>query len=169
MPACPSRSSAPPWRGRWPCSPPDPELGALLQALAPDMPAVVSVVGAGGKTTLVYRLAHEGHAEGRRVLVTTTTHMGLLSEDVTGPVFVQAEGHVDDELRQVLQSRRLATLLGRRVRPGKIAGVTGGEGAALRDSGDLVLVEADGARSRSLKTPADHEPVLPASTTAVVV
>jgi probable selenium-dependent hydroxylase accessory protein YqeC len=32
-----------------------------------------------------------------------------------------------------------------------------------------VLVEADGARGRSLKLPAAHEPVIPASTTLVVV
>src|SRR5205085_539540 len=84
----------------------------------------------------------------RRVLVTTTTHMGLLPEDVTGPVFVQAEGTTDEELRGALQSRRLATLLGRRVRPDKIAGVSGAEVDALRDAADLVLVEADGARGR---------------------
>jgi probable selenium-dependent hydroxylase accessory protein YqeC len=34
------------------------------------------VVGAGGKTTLVYRMATEARARGLSVLVTTTTHMG---------------------------------------------------------------------------------------------
>ena len=47
---------------------------------------VVAVVGAGGKTTLVYALAAEARAAGLRVLVTTTTHMGTLPEATTGPV-----------------------------------------------------------------------------------
>ena len=33
---------------------------------------------------------------------------------------------------------------------------------------DVILVEADGARGRSLKAPADHEPVIPESTGLVV-
>ena len=33
----------------------------------------------------------------------------------------------------------------------------------------VVLVEADAPRGRSLKVPAPHEPVIPASTTLVVV
>jgi probable selenium-dependent hydroxylase accessory protein YqeC len=40
---------------------------------------------------------------------------------------------------------------------------------SLRALADLVLVEADGARGRSLKLPASHEPVIPSSTTLVLV
>ena len=35
----------------------------------------ISVVGAGGKTTLIYRLAEELKEKGLRVLITTTTKM----------------------------------------------------------------------------------------------
>ncbi len=35
----------------------------------------ISVVGAGGKTTLIYRLAEELKEKGFRVLITTTTKM----------------------------------------------------------------------------------------------
>jgi molybdenum cofactor cytidylyltransferase len=38
---------------------------------------------------------------------------------------------------------------------------------ALAGAADLVLVEADGARRRSLKAPADHEPVVPRSASLV--
>ena len=38
-------------------------------------PAVISVVGAGGKTSLLFWLAEVLRASGRRVLITTTTHM----------------------------------------------------------------------------------------------
>ena len=38
-------------------------------------PTVISVVGAGGKTSLLFWLAELLQASGRRVLITTTTHM----------------------------------------------------------------------------------------------
>ena len=61
------------------------------------------------------------------------------------------------------------TLLGRRVRDEKFQGLSPERVDDLRGEADLVLVEADGARGRSLKVPADHEPVLPASTTLLLV
>jgi probable selenium-dependent hydroxylase accessory protein YqeC len=130
---------------------------------------VVAVAGAGGKTTLVYRLAAEARARGMRVLVTTTTHMGILPEVTTGPVFVEADGDPQPALHQALAGGGLATLLGRRVRPDKLEGVAPQRVDELARVADLVLVEADGARGRSLKTPAEHEPVVPGSTTLLLV
>jgi len=131
---------------------------------------VVSAVGAGGKTTLVYRMASEARASGLTVLVTTTTHMGTLAEEVTGPVLI------DDgspaaliALGEALAEAGRATLLGRRVRPDKLEGIAPARVDVLAALADLVLVEADGARGRSLKVPAPHEPVIPGSTTLVVV
>jgi probable selenium-dependent hydroxylase accessory protein YqeC len=129
----------------------------------------VSVVGAGGKTTLVYGLAAEAKSAGWRVLVTTTTHMGTLAEAVTGPVLVEAESAIEADLARALATEGRATVLGRRVRPDKIEGLAPERVDALAATADLVLVEADGARGRSLKVPASHEPVIPASTTLVIV
>jgi probable selenium-dependent hydroxylase accessory protein YqeC len=142
---------------------------SLLGPLGLRRPEVVAVVGAGGKTTLVYRLAAEARALGWRVLVTTTTHMGTLPEATTGPVFVEAEGEVDEAMREALARHGIATLLGRRVRPDKLQGIPPERVDALAGLCDLVLVEADGARGRSLKVPADHEPVVPSSTTLLIV
>jgi probable selenium-dependent hydroxylase accessory protein YqeC len=130
---------------------------------------VVAVVGAGGKTSLVYRLAAEAADAGLRVLVTTTTHMGTLPAELTGPVFVEAEGDVEAPLAQALARPGRATLLGRRLRPDKLEGVSPERVDAWARRVDLVLVEADGARQRSLKVPAPHEPVVPRSTTLLLV
>ena len=127
------------------------------------------MVGAGGKTTLVYRLAAEAQAAGLRVLVTTTTHMGTLAEATTGPVLVEAESAIEADLARALATGGRATVLGRRVRPDKLEGLAPERVDALAATADLVLVEADGARGRSLKVPAAHEPVIPASTTVVIV
>jgi probable selenium-dependent hydroxylase accessory protein YqeC len=141
----------------------------ILRALGITRGDVVAVAGAGGKTTLVYRLADEARSCGLTVLVTTTTHMGTLDDSVTGPVLVEADGDPSSALVDALAREGRVTLLGRRVRPDKLEGVTAARVDALAALADLVLVEADGARGRSLKVPAPHEPVIPLSTTVVVV
>jgi probable selenium-dependent hydroxylase accessory protein YqeC len=140
-----------------------------LQCLGIRRGEVVAVAGAGGKTTLVYRLAGEARAAGLRVLVTTTTHMGTLPEAVTGPVLVEEDNGGTAAVREALAAEGRATLLGRRLRPDKLEGVRPERVDELRADADLVLVEADGARGRSLKVPAAHEPVLPRLTSLVVV
>ena len=143
----------------------------LLGPLGVGRGDVVAVVGAGGKTALVYRLAAEAQGAGLRVLVTTTTHMGTLPEATTGRVFVEADGDPATALEDALAHQGLATLLGRRVREDKLEGILPERVDTLaRHAGvDLVLVEADGARQRSLKVPAPHEPVVPQSATLVLV
>ena len=44
--------------------------------LHPSSPDVVSFVGGGGKTTTMFRLAYELAQQGKRVVTTTTTHIG---------------------------------------------------------------------------------------------
>jgi probable selenium-dependent hydroxylase accessory protein YqeC len=144
-------------------------VSGLLAPLAIGRGDVVALVGAGGKTTLLYRLSEDARRAGLRVLATTTTHMGALPEAETGPVFVEADGGPLPGLDAALRERGRATLLGRRVRSDKFRGVAASRVDALAARADLVLVEADGARGRSLKLPASHEPVIPASSTLVLV
>lgn len=44
---------------------------------------IQAVVGSGGKTTLIHRLAEEYRAQGKKVFVTTTTHMRAEPEPTT--------------------------------------------------------------------------------------
>ena len=46
-----------------------------LRAVRENAPYVISFTGAGGKTSLIRRLACEGRERGLKVLVVTTTHM----------------------------------------------------------------------------------------------
>jgi probable selenium-dependent hydroxylase accessory protein YqeC len=142
---------------------------ALVHDLGLGRNDVVAVAGAGGKTTLVYRLAREAGQAGLRVLVTSTTHMGTQPEAVTGPVVFEEDPDPDTRLAAALRDAGRATLLGRRLRPDKLEGVAPERVDALAGRADLILIEADGARGRSLKMPAPHEPVIPRSTTVVVV
>jgi probable selenium-dependent hydroxylase accessory protein YqeC len=128
----------------------------------------VALAGAGGKTTLAYRLAREAREAGLSVIVTTTTHMGTLPGETTGPIFTDAEGQDLEAIARAVRAHGRATVLGRRVRADKLEGLEPHQVDALRALADLVVVEADGARGRSLKAPRSHEPVVPETTTLLV-
>src|SRR5260370_5793452 len=56
----------------------------------PEQP-LISIVGAGGKTTTMYTLAHELAQQGRRVVTTTTTQIFMPTQDETEKLIVEAE------------------------------------------------------------------------------
>lgn len=143
----------------------------LKDALRVQRGDVVAFVGAGGKTSALFRLAHELRAEGWRVLTTTTTRMAR--EEVLGaPLAVRLTRKVTPEMiRQWLSLYGLLFLYGvDQKRKGKIVGLHPDVIPELMDSvnSDAILVEADGARRLPLKVPHDHEPVIPADASLVV-
>jgi molybdenum cofactor cytidylyltransferase len=135
----------------------------LKEALGLDRDKMVSVIGAGGKTTTLYRLARELWERGEKVLLTTTTkifkpasphvHKLYLAHDlealrcqladIEGPMIVAA-GSALDSL-------------------GKLTGLPSVWLDELAEAGevDRILVEADGAASRYFKAPLEYEPVVP--------
>ncbi len=125
---------------------------------------LVAFVGAGGKSTTMFRLGSELAAAGRRVVLTTTTKMG--SDQARRAAAVCRPARVAQALTEVSPVLVVAYDDGR-----KVTGPSPDEvGVLFFESGaDHVLVEADGARGRSFKTPAEHEPVIPAATTLVVI
>ena len=126
---------------------------------------LVSFIGAGGKTTLLLSLGAELAASGSRLVLTTTTKMGA-DQTPTWTTMCDTLG----EVRAALDAEYPAFLIGSRAGD-KLLGVA----PALVDDvftnldPSHVLVEADGARRRSLKAPARHEPVIPTESTTVVV
>lgn len=129
---------------------------------------VVGIVGAGGKTALLLGLALEARAAGLSVLATATTHMGGLPQAALALV-LESDPDSRQRLDQALEKDRLALLLGERLREDKLKGIAPERVDELRGRVDLVVVEADGARRRPLKTPRWDEPVLPSRTSLMVV
>ena len=115
---------------------------------------ITAVVGGGGKTSLIWRLATE-LSEDARVLITTTTH-------IRPPECRVLLAPTREQIREAfIQTRLLA--IGDPTEDGKLAMPS----ALYRDFSslaDYILVEADGSRGLPLKAPADHEPVLPEET-----
>ncbi|MDN5347602.1 MAG: hypothetical protein PWP65_1166 [Clostridia bacterium] len=142
----------------------------LHQALALRPKEVITLVGAGGKTSALTCLARELASAGRRVLVTTSTKM-LYSQ-----VVPLAEPVIESDREKLLAAveRKLAgqeiVTCGAAVLPGgKLLGLAAylvNELAGLEV--DYLLIEGDGAAGGLLKAPAEYEPVIPEATTLVI-
>ena len=114
-------------------------------------PGITAIIGGGGKTTLLYRLARELEGRGS-VIVTTSTHIfkptdlpfALTAGKVSGILCVGMPCE-NGKLSAPQQSFRELTALA-----------------------DYVLVEADGSAGRPLKAHASHEPVIPREANQVI-
>lgn len=112
---------------------------------------ILAVIGAGGKTTYIHELALQYRREGRRVFVTTTTHM-----------FREPDTLVTADPRTLLeQLDKTGYLMAGLPEGEKIRALPRETYEALCAEADVVLVEADGAKHKPVKYPAPHEPVIP--------
>lgn len=134
--------------------------------------SLISLVGAGGKTTTMYTLASELAWEGRRVITTTTTNIYFPGPGETDTLIVSAEASrllkmVSDAWAQ----HRRITVAGKAIGSGKLAGLQPDQPYELLKKGgaDVVIVEADGARHHSIKAPAEYEPVVPPQTNVALL
>lgn len=111
---------------------------------------VVSLVGGGGKTTLLYAFARHCAAKGWRVLVSTTTHIR------------QGENYAADEAALAsLWAAGQYAVAGVPAEQGKLTALPLEQLTCWMAQADMVLLEADGAKRMPCKVPAAHEPVLP--------
>ena len=145
--------------------------GAISEALGLKEREVISLVGAGGKTTLMYRLAKELLLSGKRVVTTTTTKILEPKLKETKFLFVDSdEKKIKDFVWQHLDQYRHLTVARERLGSGKLKGVLPDLVNELwsLDKVDIIIVEADGAAGRPVKAPREWEPVIPTATTLVV-
>lgn len=126
------------------------------------MKKVISIVGAGGKTTLAHSLARKYQSNGDTVLLTTMTHMKIEDDtDLSGDFQI-----IRDQLAECgycmagLPCRDDAV---------KMCGLPEDLLRKLLREVDVTIIEADGAKHHSVKYPAAHEPVILPFTTDVIV
>jgi probable selenium-dependent hydroxylase accessory protein YqeC len=148
-------------------------LASALLPLLPGGSGVIAFVGAGGKTSALFRLATALEGQGRHVLLTSTTHLLDPRGEPARPAFhLILRPDLEDSNSSVpLPEARpgLTVLLSREAEPvGKLKGIHPSWISALRRSWDLILVEADGSKRLPVKAPAPHEPVIPPGTDLVV-
>jgi probable selenium-dependent hydroxylase accessory protein YqeC len=112
---------------------------------------VVSLVGAGGKTTLMFTLARQCAARGMHVLVSTTTH---IMKPLDGTYIKTTE-----ELLAHWRKHSIA-VAGEECAEGKLAMPSPNCLKKWMSMADIVFLEADGSKRLPLKVPAEKEPVL---------
>ena len=106
---------------------------------------VIAVVGGGGKTSLIYRLTDELIDKGKRVIITTTTHMAGESE------LPFARGGDAVRVKELLDKERYVIAAEYEEDTGKYASLTDEKLEELRELCDVMLVEADGAKHHPVK------------------
>lgn len=125
---------------------------------------LISVVGAGGKTTTVFQLANQLKKEAT-VLVTTTTAM-FHPHDRVNQVYYKTLPNIQYNTNEVIALYDSYTC-----EKDKVSGLQDQQVNQITQDGifDYIINEADGARRRPLKCYAPHEPVIPESSHIVLV
>jgi len=147
-------------------------MGDLAHAMAISGGGVISLVGAGGKTTLMFCLARELAASGASVLATTTTKVRVPGADDARQIIISSD--VEDVLNRVQGAGVGGGVLFAVAREissqGKLSGFQPSVIDSIAASGAFqwIVVEADGAAQRPVKAPAPHEPVIPESSGWVI-
>jgi molybdenum cofactor cytidylyltransferase len=142
----------------------------LADALGVRGDDVVALVGGGGKTTAMFRLAREIVEKGGYAITTTTTHI-FAAQIALAPSHVPAAEATRERIAAALAAQRHVLVVGDTdAGSGRAGGVSGELFRRLRDwfPDACLLNEADGSRMRPFKAPAEHEPVIPPETTLVV-
>jgi molybdenum cofactor cytidylyltransferase len=132
--------------------------------------AVVAAVGAGGKTSLVYALGREAAERGLTAIVTSTTKFTRAHGD-DGRRYIEAgDLQIGEVLKDALAPGHSVVAYAGPGSKGRLLGFEPDTIDAIsRDGYGLISIEADGSAQRAFKAPAEHEPVIPASATDVIV
>lgn len=143
--------------------------------------SAVCIVGAGGKTTLCYRLAMEAGSgtvceNDRKIMITTTTHMTkdpqygcILGPEISSKGNEYEEHWADDLPWKNAPYLVLGRDAGTEGRPGKICALPDRLRESIKKKISLTIVEGDGARRLPFKIPGKSEPVIPEETDIVLV
>ncbi len=129
---------------------------------------LICFVGAGGKTTTMFKLAHKLKHLHKKVLVTTTTNIYRPDESNCDRVIIydSPDMEIFDEI-----PIGSVTVLGREITSeNKLVGVDKEfiEDLHNRNLFDYILVEGDGSKRKSIKAPAHYEPIVPDNSTKTI-
>ncbi len=125
---------------------------------------VVCIVGAGGKTSLMFQLAREAKLSGLKTLVTTTTRLKI--PDPAEYDAIDLSGNLFNDTAVTTPGIYIGGQL--LAEQEKMMGVDIEHLAKQQENFDLILIEADGAARKPLKGWNSTEPVIPQFTTKTI-
>lgn len=134
------------------------------QRLDNGQPLLISLIGAGGKTSTLHWLAQTFYQQGKRVLFTTTTKM-YRPEDASYHQLL-----IDQQPTTSNSPGITACFSHYHLQDNKVTGLPAEQIDEIKQRGlfDVILVEADGSHGLPLKAPARHEPCIPSSSDCVI-
>jgi probable selenium-dependent hydroxylase accessory protein YqeC len=127
----------------------------------------ISIVGAGGKTSVMFQLAKECKDKNLKVFVTTTTKIYYPTEDFIDNIFLLNKERID--ITKIKNGT--ITIIGEYISTeNKLIGVDKSfiDEIYRRNIFDLIIVESDGAKRKTIKAPNYNEPLIPSLTTKVI-
>ncbi len=136
----------------------------IFETLIRKTDRVISITGAGGKTSLMFLLAQAFQQKGIKVISTTTTRILKPTPRQTSGVFLLSDDDFPDTLENCLNHYGHATVARHLLPPGdKLQGLSCLELEQIlaQSSAQRMVIEADGARKLSFKAPGNNEPVVP--------
>lgn len=122
---------------------------------------IITVTGAGGKTSLIYLLSEELSKKGK-VLITTTTKIYIPPKEK----FESLE--IIEERIKIFGDNKNIFVIGKSILGNKIIGVDYQDIERLKEKFDYILVEGDGAKEKILKDWNETEPCISPSSTKVI-
>lgn len=120
---------------------------------------VITITGAGGKTSLIFSLAKKLSKFGK-VLITTTTKMFV-------PKLEEFEEMVISE-KKVKGLEKNIFIYGKSIEDNKLLSLSFEEILKLKENFDFILIEGDGAKRKKIKAWNETEPCIPNFSTKVI-
>ena len=132
---------------------------------------VISLVGAGGKTSLMFALGNELSTRRKGTVLTTTTKIWEPTPSPSFALFLSEQ--ISETKTWVLKNLGkypYLVIARKKLDDGKLQGILPEWSKEILSLADVssIIVEADGAAGRSLKAPREGEPVLPNNPTLLV-
>ena len=123
---------------------------------------IITLVGAGGKTSTIFELGKEFSNLNKKTIITTTTHMGFDKD------FILIEEDRDiKRIQNILKENNLIKV-GKKESEYKVKSLDFDILKKIIEIGDFLLIEGDGAKNLPLKAPKDNEPVIIKETNLVI-
>jgi probable selenium-dependent hydroxylase accessory protein YqeC len=137
---------------------------SFLRAFQIERGDVVSIVGAGGKTSLLYLLAEEARGAGMKVLVTTSTRIFIPRPDQYTAIDLSGDGFSPPQMT----GAGIYVAGVPDAKPRIMRGIAGDQVVACKEHFNLIIIEADGSARKPLKGWKDTEPVIHPQTSKTI-
>lgn len=125
----------------------------------------IALIGGGGKTTLLHKLASELSKTYPNVLQTSLTKTAFYKTDA--PVILNNSSF--EKINFLKNKNNPLFVIGEKLSDDKLKGISETDLDIIRKYFNVTIFECDGARNKPLKAHTHHDPIVPKFTTNVII